>query len=191
MKEGAKRMQQERNIVCQIRKRRSRIEYTRKEEGGGGEWDKVETAASLARWTEPGTDLILEHVFTANKPTTFSPPLYPLCFTLSSSLVQTAQRGSTGHTTAAAAAADIQAMTIATAAHATHHDEKRTKERCHTRRTRKLTRYRDTISLSRDIAMMWQRQWWTHYCWECINSSLQRATPRLPISARENINQKI
>lgn len=92
MKEGAKRMQQERNIVCQIRKRRSRIEYTRKEEGGGGEWDKVETAASLARWTEPGTDLILEHVFTANKPTTFSPPLYPLCFTLSSSLVQTAQR---------------------------------------------------------------------------------------------------
>lgn len=61
-------------------------------------------------------------------------------------------------------------MTIATAAHATHHDEKRTKERCHTQRTRKLTRYRDTISLSRDITMMWRRQWWTHYCWEYINN---------------------
>lgn len=94
-----------------------------------------------------GPDLILEHVFTANKSTTFSPPLYPLCFTLSSSLLQAAQRGSSmGHTT------DIQATTITTAAHATHHDydEKRTKERCHTQRNAKTdTLSRHDLTLSR------------------------------------------
>lgn len=98
-----------------------------------------------------GPDLILEHVFTANKSTTFSPPLYPLCFTLSSSLLQAAQRGSSmGHTTAYKLRRSRRQHTQ----HTTTTTRNGLKRGVTRNVTRKLTRYRDTISLSRDITMM-------------------------------------